>query len=398
MKTFEVRVIRGAQVCVERIDATDATQARLRLEADGCHIVSIRATGISLISLRLPSRRPPFALALFAQELGTLLEAGLTVVEAIEALSEKASRASDKQLFDALLHAMYEGQSFSSALSRAPHAFAPLFVASVAASEHTGQLASALQRYRQYEHHIDTLRKRLQSAMMYPAIVLAVGAVILVFLLFYVVPRFAGVLQSSLHLPASGRFMVWWGALVDAHGPWLLSGLSLVVTAFAFAVRSPFVRRHWLAVLWRLPRLREQRELFVLTRFYRTLGMLLGGGMPAVDAIALASSLLPHSFAAASADALAKVRAGVPMSDAFEQHGLTTAVAVRLLRVAERGGGIDAMCERIAQFHDESLSRALDTFSKVFEPLLMLVVGGVIGLVVFLLYMPIFSLADSLQG
>ena len=107
---------------------------------------------------------------------------------------------------------------------------------------------------------------------------------------------------------------------------------------------------------------------------------------------------MPASYAHASVGALAQIRAGMPMSDAFLAHGLTTAVAVRLLRVAERGGGIDAMCERIAQFHDASLARALDTFSRVFEPVLMLIVGGVIGLVVFLLYMPIFELAGSLQG
>ena len=284
------------------------------------------------------------------------------------------------------------------ALGRLPSTFPPLFVASVAAAEHTGHLAAALLRYRQYEQHVETLRKRVQSAMTYPAVVIAAGVAILTFLLFYIVPRFAAVLQSAPHLPATGRLLVGWGALVDAHRVALLAGLGAMATALLFAGRSPDVRSRLLAAVWRLPRLREHHERFVLTRFYRTLGMLLGGGMPAVDAIGLASRLLPASYAHASVGALAQIRAGVPMSDAFLAHGLTTPIAVRLLRVAERGGGIDAMCERIAQFHDASLARALDTFSRVFEPVLMLIVGGVIGLVVFLLYMPIFELAGSLQG
>ncbi|VVD84973.1 Type II secretion system protein F [Pandoraea morbifera] len=395
MTTFEARVVRDARVCVERIEASDAAHARARLVDDDCQVVSIRRAGRALT---MPSRSPRFDVPLFAYELGALLDAGLTVVEAIEALREKAARAADGRIFGNLLNAMYDGLPCSVALARLPSTFPPLFVASVAASEHTGHLAAALLRYRQYEQHVETLRKRLQAAMTYPAIVIAAGAAILVFLLFYVVPRFAAVLQSAPHLPATGRLLVGWGALVDAHRSALLMGLGLMATALVYAGRSPDVRSRLMAAMWRLPRLREHHERFVLTRFYRTLGMLLGGGMPAVDAIALASGLLPASYAHASVGALAQIRAGMPMSDAFLAHGLTTAVAVRLLRVAERGGGIDTMCERIAQFHDASLARALDTFSRVFEPVLMLIVGGVIGLVVFLLYMPIFELAGSLQG
>lgn len=395
MTTFEARVVRGARICVECIEASDAAHARARLAEDDCQVVSIRRAGRPLA---VPSRSPRFDVPLFAHELGALLDAGLTVVEAIEALREKAPRAADGRIFGDLLNAMYDGLPCSVALGRLPSTFPPLFVASVAAAEHTGHLAAALLRYRQYEQHVETLRKRVQSAMTYPAVVIAAGVAILTFLLFYVVPRFAAVLQSAPHLPATGRLLVGWGALVDAHRVALLAGLGAMATALLFAGRSPDVRSRLLAAVWRLPRLREQHERFVLTRFYRTLGMLLGGGMPAVDAIGLASRLLPAGYAHASVGALAQIRAGVPMSDAFLAHGLTTPIAVRLLRVAERGGGIDAMCERIAQFHDASLARALDTFSRVFEPVLMLIVGGVIGLVVFLLYMPIFELAGSLQG
>jgi general secretion pathway protein F len=117
-----------------------------------------------------------------------------------------------------------------------------------------------------------------------------------------------------------------------------------------------------------------------------------------VTAIELSGALLPGERQGSLHQAITDIQAGQPLSTSLARHQLTTAVAERLLRVGEQSGELAAMCERIAQFHDEALERAIELFSKVFEPLLMLVVGGLIGLIVFMLYMPIFELAGSIQG
>jgi general secretion pathway protein F len=126
--------------------------------------------------------------------------------------------------------------------------------------------------------------------------------------------------------------------------------------------------------------------------------MLLSGGMPIVSAFELAGNMLPIERRADLHGALNAIKSGKPMSSTLTTFHLTTSVSERLLRVGEKSGEIAAMCERIAQFHDEELERAIEMFSKVFEPILMLVVGSLIGLIVFLLYMPIFELAGSIEG
>jgi general secretion pathway protein F len=149
--------------------------------------------------------------------------------------------------------------------------------------------------------------------------------------------------------------------------------------------------------LWQLPGVGDRLRVYQLARFYRSLGMLLRGGMPVVPSLNLVSDLLESGLRAQLVQASARIREGQPMSVAMEQYGLTTAVALRMLRVGERTGRMGEMMERIATFHEEETARWVERFTKLFEPLLMAFIGVVIGLVVVLMYFPIFELAGSIQ-
>ena len=386
MIDFDARIVRDGHLHTLRVQALDVDQARHQLQADGAQVISLQARR----QLRWPGRRARFALGLFIQELVVLLDAGLVLVEAVETLRDKAAPGINRQVMSDLLASMYQGNSLSKALQLKPEVFPSLLIATVASSEHSGQLSVALRRYHHFEAHLEAVKKRVSGALMYPMVVLSVGALILVFLLFFVIPRFAAVFDAVADLPATARLMVWWGDLVQTQGNLLLTGLVLLLRSAAFKQRAA-------RLLWKIPSLGAQRTLFVLARFYRTAGMLLMGGMPVVTAVALSGALLPAERQADLRHAMTDIQAGQPLSTSLARHQLTTAVAERLLRVGEQSGELAAMCERIAQFHDEALERAIELFSKVFEPLLMLVVGGLIGLIVFMLYMPIFELAGSIQ-
>jgi general secretion pathway protein F len=146
-----------------------------------------------------------------------------------------------------------------------------------------------------------------------------------------------------------------------------------------------------------VPALGERMRVYQLSRFYRTLGMLLRGGIAIVPAIGMVAGLLETSLRARLDRAAQMVREGLPLSQAMETAGLSTPVALRMLRVGERSGRMGEMMERVAAFHDEEMARWVDWFTRIFEPLLMAFIGVVIGLIVLLLYLPIFELAGTIQ-
>jgi general secretion pathway protein F len=403
MKQFDVLVLVEGRAERRTIGAIDAAAAR-----DQCAGLGKVLRVKELRELRRRSNgagagqhsrgRSRFMLNLFMQELIALLEAGLSIVEAIEALAESAPQQEHRDVLEQLLKALYQGQPLSQAMRMQAAIFPALLVASVASSEHSGQLAQALRRFHHYQVQIENLKKKVRGALLYPAIVMTAGALILVFLLIFVIPRFATVFDGMKHLNGTAMLMVWWGALVSEHGGALLAGGIAALAVAVAAVRSAAVKAVFWHALWRIRRLRQQRQLFILARFYRTFGLLMMGGMPALDALRLTGELLPPERQADLQQVLRQVAEGRNIAAALADANLTTPVAARLLRVGEQSGDLAGMCERIAQFHDEALARAIDLFSKVFEPVLMLCVGGLIGTIVFLLYMPIFELAENVSS
>jgi general secretion pathway protein F len=390
MKDFDVTLLRDAMRSTQKFQANNAQEARVLAERSGAIVLKVKA------SRNLGQRAKPFPLTLFIQELIALLDAGLVIVEAIEALSESSRDAEQRRVLEALLQTLYRGCQLSQALADQPALFPPLLVSTVASSEQTGQLATALGRFLHYEKRMETLRKRIRSTLLYPSVVITVGCLILFFLLGFIIPRFAIVFEGMKNLNGSARFIVWWGHLTQSQGPLLLMLSALSAVLIVSAIRNKKLRQTLLGQLLRIPQLQHQYQLAILVRFYRTLGLLLQGGMTAVEALALTGSLLPPHYRHNLQQVLAEVQAGKPLSTSLESQQLTTPVASRLLAVGERSGDLPALCERIAAFYDESLERAIETFSKIFEPVLMLIVGGLVGLVVFLLYMPIFEMAGGL--
>jgi general secretion pathway protein F len=150
-------------------------------------------------------------------------------------------------------------------------------------------------------------------------------------------------------------------------------------------------------LMWRIPAVGERMRVFQLARLYRTLGMLVRGGIAIVPALDMVSGLLSAALQERLATATQKVREGIPLSQAFESDGLTTAVALRMLRVGERAGNMGEMMERVAAFHDEEMARWAEWVTKLLGPMLMLLMGLVIGAIVVLMYLPIFQLAESIR-
>jgi general secretion pathway protein F len=196
-------------------------------------------------------------------------------------------------------------------------------------------------------------------------------------------------------LPWLSQLLLEWGRFINAHG----ALLAVAFVAAAVAAALGFARLKELAgrVARRVPAIGERLRVYHLARFYRTLGMLLRGGTPLVTALGMAAGLMPAVMRPRLAAATQRIREGASTSSAMEVAGLATPVALRLLRVGEKSGEMAEMMDRIAAFHDDELARWIDLVTRLFEPLLMAVLGVVIGVIVVLMYLPIFELAGSLQ-
>lgn len=394
---FDVKALKGRDAAkLLTLEAADADEARHQALRSGYTIISITPRSVDL--KRIFARQPVFPLTLFSQELLALLQAGLNLVEAISALAEKEQRQEIKRILDGILHHLREGRTLSASIEQFPRVFPPLYISTVRSSERTGDLHDALSRYIAYQAQVDVLKKKIVSASIYPLLLIAMGGLVMLFLMGYVVPKFSGIYESSgQDIPWLSQILLNWGRLIQTHGKAAFMVLLVIGAGIAYAASRPAVRGWSLRQLWRIPSLGERMRVYQLARFYRTVGMLLRGGIPVVTALDMVSGLLQPALRAQLSLATTHIRNGRSISESLEMEGLSTPVAQRLLMVGERTGDMGEMMERIAGFYDEEMARWVDWFTRIFEPALMAVIGLVIGLIVILMYMPIFELAGNIQ-
>ena len=393
---FQLKAI-GQDGRVEALDleAFDRSGAVQQAESRGYTVIAVHQRAAVLGGWRSGER---FPVVLFSQELLVLLQAGLPLVDSIETLGQKERRAEFRGVLERLAGTLRQGRPFSAALEQLPHAFPPLYIATVRASEHTSDLGAALGRYVTYAIQLEGIRKRLVNASIYPAVLIFVGGLVTMFLMLYVVPRFSHIYEErAVDLPVFSKVLLGWGKLVEGQGMLVLGLLVACAIALVQALRSSTVRARLGDFLWRVPALGERMKLYQLARFYRTIGMLLRGGMPLIASLDMGAELLHPALRERLSLARRAISEGKPVSASLDEHGLTTPVALRMLAVGEQSGNMGEMMDRAASFHDEEIARWVDWFTRLFEPILMACIGLAIGAIVILMYMPIFELAGSLQ-
>ncbi|OIN94035.1 MAG: hypothetical protein AUJ20_02155 [Comamonadaceae bacterium CG1_02_60_18] len=343
-----------------------------------------------------PAASARFALLVFCQQLLSLLEAGLQLVEAVDTLTEKEQDSRQHNILQQLQANLQSGLSFSQTLAQRPDIFPPLFQAAIEASEQTGGVAVALKRFVAYETQFQTLRNRLVGALIYPALLLSLGGLVIAFLLGYVVPRFSVVFIDRLEtMPYLSGLVIRLGLTISENPLTALLATGGTLGGLIFLLAHPATRAWLTGVAWQLPWLGERMHQFELVRLYRALGMLLRGGISAVRSLQMIAAMAPLRSRQSIARAIDAVSEGQPISVALQREGFTTVVSDRLLAVGERSGQMGDMLERAADFMDAELERAVDRATRLMEPLMMVVIGVLIGGIVMLMYLPIFELADS---
>lgn len=371
----------------------------LSVELEGAAQAASSANFAADRSAHGSTRTRRFPLRLFSRELAVLLHAGIPLLEGLVTLREKESSPTVAATLGAVVAALQTGQPLSAALRSQPQAFDALFIAVVESAERTGQTERALREHAAYLASVEDLRSKLVSASIYPAMLIVAGTAVVLFLLLFVMPRFAGLLEGTAggaaSLPAASRWLIDIGRASGAH-PWATIALGVaLLCAPVLAWRDERVRNALTGRLWRLPLLGPKLHLLALAQFYRTGSMLLGAGVPLVPALHAARGVIAARLRPALDAATQTVTQGERLSAALEQQGLTTPVALRMLRVGERSGELAQMLGQAAAFHDDEIAHLTDLVTRLVNPLLMLVMGLVIGGIVVLMYLPIFQLVEQ---
>lgn len=379
------------QVSERSIQAGDAAEARAILGREGL-------TALSVVAVRGRRARSSFDIVLFCEELRTLLSSGMSLVEAIETLCSKDAGDDKRAVLLELQQHLREGKPLSVALELNRFAFPVLLVASIRASERTSRIDDALDEFVAYEKVGRELGKKLVNAAIYPSLVVGFGALVCLFMIAYVVPRFARVYEDfAKGLSLSTTILMKVGQFAGNNLELIFVALGLAGAAAVLLWRSGQAKKLFLRLVAAFPLGRYYLRLYQLARIYQTIAMLLKGGYTIADAMPLARNLaFDASLAAQMAAARNAILEGKRPSSAFRDNGLGDTVSFRLLQVGERSGDLAKIMEIIGQSNRQEFTLFLERATRVAEPVLLMVVATMVGAIIVLMYMPIFDLAGGI--
>jgi type IV pilus assembly protein PilC len=388
---------------IEGIYVAD-NEARLRrdLEEKGLYILGIqRAGGLSLANLGLQRRRriATREFLVFNQELATLLKAGMPLVQSLDILRRRVTNPTFKSVLDDVHERVRSGSSLSEAFEAQGTMFPGIYTASLLAGEKSGSLEVVLRRYVSYVKVVSGVKRKTISALVYPAILLVLSLTVVALIVLKVVPAFTSFYEQAANaeLPLSTRMLV---ALSKFAGTYFgLLALTIVglIAGFWFWLRQPGNRVRFDRWTLRVPMLGSISQKFATSQAARTLATLLGGGIPLVNAIDIASRSIQNQYVAHELQIAAQqVREGRALAASMNDSGAFPDVAIKMVEVGEQTGALQEMLNSMADFYDEEIETNLGRFITIIEPALLVIMGIVIAGLLLSLYMPLFQMSNAL--
>lgn len=332
----------------------------------------------------------------FTQELSTLLSAGVPLDRALSITSELSTRAEFRTLVGDVLRTLKGGRSLADSLSSKPTHFPEFYVNMVRAGEASGSLAQIFERLASYEKQRDELRGYIISSMVYPALLSLVGAASIFVLLYYVVPKFGEVFaQSQMTMPTPTRLMMDLSAWVRQWGLWILGGLAALFAAARVYIGTPEGRLWWDGFLLRIPVLGDALRKSQTAQFARAMGTLVANGVPLVQSLTISRSIMTNRRMSNTLEPVAQgVKRGEGLSAPLARTGEFPPLASHLLSVGEETGRLDAMFLRAADIYDADTRTAIKRFTALFEPLIILLLGVVVGALILSMLLAITSINE----
>jgi type IV pilus assembly protein PilC len=405
-KTFDYQTVdTGGKRTKGKIDASNEAAAAQILRQQGMVPVSISESGTGLrkdISIPGLSGRTKLSdLAVFSRQFATMTASGMSLLRSLAILEEQTVKASLKTAIGEVRTDIESGVSLSAAVAKQDKVFPRLMVAMIRAGEAGGFLDSALDRIATNFEKDAALRGKIKSALTYPVIVLAFSAVLIAGVLIFIVPIFEKMfkgLGGKLPLPTqlivtASHTLLWTGPL------FLVVAVTGVVLFRRALKRKPELRLKFDRLKLRLPVFGSLFTKIALSRFSRNLGTLLGVGVPVMQALEVVGATTGNAvIGEVTKDLQASVRDGQPMSAPLANHPVFPQMVRQMIQVGEESGQISQMLDKVADFYDREVNTATESLTASIEPVMVLVMGAVVGSMVVCLYLPMFTIYQHIQG
>jgi len=381
------------------VDASSESNAVAALLNRNLMVVSIQEK-ISKKGQTSGGSVPLADLVMFTRQLATMVDAGLAMVQSLQALSEQADKKVTRDVIKDITTRVEGGDSFSDALQKHPKVFNKLYYSMVSAGEKGGLLAEILSRLATYLENTARLRKKVKSAMMYPTAVTIIAIGITVFLLVKVVPVFGDIFsQLGGHLPTPTAYLIKLSNLMQHYFLLFLLAGGGIVGGWMYYIKTPVGRAFWDAKRIKLPIFGSIAHKICLARFARTMASLVRSGVPILEVLAIVQNTVGNVvMEAAIKSASNDIERGEGISAALSKHPVFPTMIIRMMSAGEQTGKIDAMLERVADFLDEEIETTLSGLTSLIEPLLIVFLGVVVGGIVICMFLPIFKLSDLVSG
>ncbi|MBW2335776.1 MAG: type II secretion system inner membrane protein GspF [Deltaproteobacteria bacterium] len=389
------------------VDADGAQAARQKLRTSGIFPVSIKeteeaapkkASGDFSLSARL-SRIKPVEIAMMTRQLATLIGAGFPLVSALDALVPQTKSHGFKRILAQIKDLIVEGNSFARALSNYPGQFSPLYINMVRAAETSGTLEIVLERLADIAEKQEALKNRIQTALAYPIFMLIIGTAVLFVLLIYIVPSITSIFsEMNQVLPAPTRFLIFLSAFFKTYW-WGLFIIIAVVAVFSNRFKKTEKGRYWIdKTMLLLPGVGVLVKKLSVARFARTLGSLLENGVSMLIALDIVKNIAGNSLISDAVETTAiEVGKGQGLGDALSGSGIFPQLSIQMIQVGEQSGQLETMLTKISDIFENEVETTILRLTSYLEPVMILVMGSVVGFIVLSICLPIFEMNQLIR-
>jgi type IV pilus assembly protein PilC len=385
---------RGTKLKGQQV-ATTPNLVRAELRRQGINPISVKKKPKALFG-GAGSRVSAKDIAVFSRQMATMLKSGVPLVTAFQIIAGGLKNPKMRTMIDKIRSEVESGSSLHESLGKYPVQFDELYTNLVKAGESAGVLDTILDDIATHKERIESIKGKIKKALYYPAAVIAVAIIVSSILLIYVIPQFESIFQSfGADLPAFTKMVVNASRYLRSNGLYLLIGLVAVIVGLIMAKKRSTKFAHWIdRTSLKIPIVGQILEQAAIARFCRTLAITFRAGVPLVDALQIVSGATGNRvFDMAASRIREDVAVGHQLQMAMQQVGIFPTMVIQMASIGEESGSLDEMLLKVAEAYEEDVANAVDALSSLLEPLIIVVIGVMVGTMVIAMYLPIFKMA-----